>query len=254
MTSPAKSYKKPWLKVGENAFYSRLLIGFEQYRSPQIIADVLKASKVEIIIIGIITSQQKSKDNYSVDIISLGKIIDLSKYTIIGTTSSAGNADEAVKQGLLLCKFLDNRIVKLDVRTCLDDHAYPDNLQTLKASKELIRNGCIVLPMISPDIDVAQQLQDIGCAALRILVGKIGSNAGIENQNILKTITGMIEIPVIAEGGISRPSDISIAFEAGADAVLINTAIAKAPDPVRMAQAMRICVEAAYLYSNVCPK
>jgi thiazole synthase len=152
---------------------------------------------------------------------------------------------------LLLCASLKTRIVKLDVRSQIRNKIYPDNQQTLEAARELIRQDCIVLPMISPDPTTALRLQEIGCAALRVLAGVIGSKRGITNQLLIKTIADATEIPVIAEGGISKPSDVAIAMESGANAALVNTAIAQSSDPVRMASAMRSSVNAADVFCSV---
>lgn len=251
MSSINDVHKEPWLRIGEKLFFSRLLIGFEQYDSAQFIDDVLKASKAEIIMVGINMFQQEPENRFSVDLISLNKIIEISKYTLIGTTSSACSSQEATKQGLLLRDSLDSKIIKLDVRSHSDGYKYPNNVETIKAAERLIDNGCDVLPMISPDINSARKLQDLGCAALRILVGKIGSMSGIEDIAPLKNITEIVGIPVIAEGGISKPSDIALAFEAGADAVLVNTAIAKSIHPIKMAEVMRLSVESSDLYSSI---
>lgn len=236
----------PWLTIDGISLHSRLLIGFEQYRSPSIIKRVLEASGVEIIILQSNRWYKEKQENSPVDISRLSEIVDLSKYLVIGTTSSAINAKEAIDLALLLCESLKTRIVKLDVRLSSAGQIYPNNQQTLEAAKELIQQSCVVLPMISPDLVTASLLEEVGCAALRILAGAIGKNSGITNQHLIKTITSRIKIPVIAEGGISRPSDVNIAMESGAAAVLVNTAIAQSSDPVETAKAMRASVMKAW--------
>lgn len=241
---------EPWLVVSDEiVLRSRLLIGFEQYRSPSIIKAVLEASGVELIILTI-NPWQQDEQSPSVDLASLSSVVDLSKYIIVGTTSSATSAKQAIELGLVLCELLKTRIVKLDVRFPIGQRIYPDNEQVVQAAKELVNQGCVVLPMINPDLTTALRLRDLGCAALRVLAGVIGSRSGITNQHLLKMIAGAVEIPVIAEGGISKPSDVAIAMESGAKAVLVNTAIAQSNDPVKMARAMRLVVDAAYLYQG----
>ncbi len=163
--------------------------------------------------------------------------------TIMVNTSGARNHKEAVKIALIGRELTDSDWVKIEISGELK-YLLPDNEETIKASEILVKEGFKVFPYISPDLIVAKKLEDIGVSAVMPLGSPIGSNKGIDCEILLKAIINEISIPVIIDAGIGKPSHAAKAMEIGADAVLINTAIATSKDPFHMAKAFDLAVKA----------
>lgn len=174
------------------------------------------------------------------------EMLDLSKYTLLPNTAGAKTAEEAVRIAKLakasgLCD-----MVKVEIIGC-DRSLLPDPLETLKASEMLLEEGFIVLPYTSDDVVLAKRLEELGVHAVMPGAAPIGSGRGIMNPLNLKFIIEQSSVPVIVDAGIGSPKDASYAMELGADGVLLNTAVSGADDPVKMAQAMKLAIEAGRL-------
>jgi thiazole synthase len=231
---------EPWLVVGDRRFRSRLIVGIEQYESPEFIRQVLEATEADVFITTLDPDNRRS----SVLLSDLEGEIQLDKYNWIGTTSFARTADSA----LLTVQILNDRygidIIKLDVRT--PDNR-PDNAATITVAERLIRDGLTVLPFILPNPDDARRLEDVGCAAIRLMAAPVASGWGITDPAPLRTIIGQSGIPVVVEGGLATATHASAAMELGASAVLVNTALVRAGNPLRMAEAMKHAINAGRL-------
>jgi thiazole synthase len=165
---------------------------------------------------------------------------------LLPNTSGARTADEAVRLARLARSMGCGNWVKIEV---IQDQKYllPDNIETLSATQTLAKEGFVVLPYMSPDLSIAKRLVSAGAAAVMPLGAPIGSNRGLKTLDLLEIIIGEIDLPVIVDAGIGRPSHAAHAMEIGAAAVLLNTAIASSNNPVLMAQAFRLAVEAGRL-------
>jgi len=234
---------KDTLKIGSKIFNSRLMIGTGKYQSPQIMVDSLESSKSEIITVAIRRIKNLDKDS------NLLQQINWSKYWMLPNTAGCKNSEEAIRIALLgreLAKLSgqeDNNFIKLEV---IPDVRYllPDPIETLKAAEILVKKDFTVLPYINSDPILAKRLEEIGCSTVMPLGSPIGSGQGLLNHSNISIILENSKIPVIIDAGIGVPSEASQAMEMGADGVLINSAIALADDPVRMAQAMALGVNA----------
>src|SRR5581483_252606 len=224
--------EKPWLVLGEDQFYSRLLIGIEQYKSPLLIQQILEAASTEILTITL----EVDGSHESLSLLKLAEVVPLQNYTLIGTTSFARSASEAIFTARTLRKSLDIDIIKLDVRI---NYTIPNNTETVIVANELLKDGFHIIPMINPELDIALELEKIGCSAIRLLGSTIGSGSGIVNLYVIQQIIKNLHIPIIVEGGLRSAADAALAMEIRADAILINTALAKARNPVLMAAAMK---------------
>jgi thiazole synthase len=172
--------------------------------------------------------------------------IDTSRIMLLPNTAGCYTADEAIRTAHLAREAGLSNWIKLEV---IGDEQtlYPDNEALLEATRTLVKDGFVVLPYTNDDPVVCRKLEDAGAAAVMPLGAPIGSGLGIQNPNNIRIITAQARVPVIVDAGVGTASDASIAMELGADAVLMNTAIAGARDPVRMAAAMRLAVEAGRL-------
>ncbi len=231
---------EPWLVLGEHSFHSRLLIGIEQYDSPMLIRQVLDAANVEALTV----TYDREGSHPSLPLFKFADQHTLREYILLGTTSFARSKDEAIAMARMLRQSLDVKIIKLDVRT---EDTIPDNRGVVKVAEILIAEGFYVLPFIVPDPDVAIDLEKIGCSALRLMASPVGSGQGIINMQAIQNVLGISGLPIIVEGGLRSPSDAALAMELGAAAVLVNTALAKACNPVMMGVAMKSAVEAGRL-------
>ena len=231
------------LRIGKKIFKSRLMIGTGKYKSSQIMLDSLESSKSEIITVAI--RRIKNMDNHS----NLLQQINWSQYWMLPNTAGCKTSEEAVRIALLgreLAKLSgqeDNNFIKLEV---IPDIKYllPDPLETLKAAEILVNKDFTVLPYINADPILAKRLEEIGCATVMPLGSPIGSGQGLLNSSNISIIIENSNIPVIVDAGIGVPSEACQAMEMGADGVLINSAIALANNPARMAQAMALGVDA----------
>ncbi len=226
------------LVIAGRTFRSRLMLGTGKYRSPEETVAALEASGAEIVTVAI---RRLDLDNPNTK--TELDYIDWSRYTILPNTAGCRTVEEALMTARLARSLTGSNWVKLEV---IPDPKYllPDPVGTLEAAQRLIDDGFVVLPYIHADPILARRLEAIGCATVMPLGSPIGSGQGILTVDELKIIIENAGVPVVVDAGLGAPSDAALAMELGADAVLVNTAVAKAKDPVRMAEAMRLGVEA----------
>ena len=232
-----------FLEIGGKRFSSRLMVGTGKYTSPGVMVESLSNSESEIVTVAVRRVQNNQKSE------NLLEKIDWKKFWMLPNTAGCTNSDEAVRIAILgreLAKLSgqeDNNFVKLEV---IPDKKYllPDPIETLKAAEILIKKNFIVLPYINADPVLAQKLEEIGCSTVMPLGSPIGSGQGLLNLSNISIIIENSNIPVIIDAGIGVPSEASQAMELGADGVLINSAIALAKNPFKMATAMNYGVKA----------
>lgn len=229
------------LKIGSYEFTSRLLLGTGKYPDFDIQKKAVDISETEIL-----TFSVRRMNIYEASQPNFLEKLDVKKYTLLPNTAGAKTAEEAVRTAKLakasgLCDMIKVEVIG-DQRTLL-----PDPVETLKASEELLKEGFTVLPYTSDDVLLAKRLEEMGCHAIMPGASPIGSGQGIINPLNLSFIIEQANVPVIVDAGIGTPSDAAIAMEAGADGVLLNTAVSGAKDPVKMAQAMKLAIEAGRL-------
>ncbi|MCM3587469.1 thiazole synthase [Mesobacillus maritimus] len=229
------------LKLGDYSFQSRLLLGTGKYPSFEIQKEAVSVSEAEILTFAVrrMNIFEDSQPNFL-------EQLDLSKYTLLPNTAGAKTAEEAVRIAKLakasgLCDMIKVEVIG-DDKTLL-----PDPVETLKASEMLLAEGFIVLPYTSDDVVLAKRLENLGVHAIMPGASPIGSGKGIINPLNLKFIIEQTSIPVIVDAGIGSPKDAAFAMELGAEGVLLNTAVSGAKDPVKMALAMKLAVEAGRL-------
>ncbi|CAK7059523.1 MAG: Thiazole synthase [Kerstersia gyiorum] len=234
------------LRIGEREFSSRLLVGTGKYADFQQTREAIDASGAQIVTLAIRRiniGQDPSAPN-------LLDYLPPSQFTLLPNTAGCYTADDAVRTLRLARELLDGHdLVKLEV---LGDaqNLFPNMPETLKAAETLVKDGFKVMVYCSDDPIQARMLEDIGCVAIMPLASLIGSGMGILNPWNLRLIIDQSRVPVIVDAGVGTASDATVAMELGCDAVLMNTAIAGAREPVRMARAMQLAVEAgrnAYL-------
>lgn len=228
------------LTFGGKSFRSRLIVGTGKYASFEQMREAIEASGAEIVTVAVRRVNLPGQGE------SLLDYIDPARYTLLPNTAGCYTADEAVRTAYLAREAGLGEIVKLEV---IGDPKtlFPDIQGLLEATKILAGEGFIVLPYTNDDPVVAQKLVDTGAAAVMPLGAPIGSGLGIRNPYNIKIILENSTIPVIVDAGVGTASDATIAMELGCDGVLMNTAIAGAKDPVAMARAMKLAVEAGRL-------
>ena len=239
--------KDPFVLAGKE-YQSRLIVGTGKYKDFAENKRAVEASGAEIVTVAVrrVNITDPNKEN-------LLDYIDPKKYTILPNTAGCYTAEEAVRTCRLAREAGIGKLVKLEV---IGDQRtlFPDIPGTLEAAKILVKEGFVVLPYILDDPISCKKLEDIGCAAVMPLAAPIGSGLGIRNPYNLRIILEHSRIPVIVDAGVGTASDAAVALEMGCDAILMNTAIAEAKDPILMAEAMRLGVEAgrkAYLAGRV---
>ncbi|WP_225414245.1 HisA/HisF-related TIM barrel protein [Stigmatella hybrida] len=235
-----QSGSEPWLVAGPMKFRSRLILGIEQYVSAELVAKVLTASGCDVFI----TTLDLEQTRTSLLLSDIDQFVPLERFNWIGTTSFAHSKEDALRTVRSLRRAHGIEVFKLDVRP---SDNLPHNGQTLEAAKQLLDEGCAVMPFILPDLQDALALERMGCCALRIMAAPVASGRGIVDPKSLQQVIDAVSVPVIIEGGLGSPAQVAQAMEMGADAVLVNTAVAQAPDPVRMAEAMKHAVIAGRL-------
>ncbi len=257
LTSDLGSDPKPLVIAGKT-FRSRLMVGTGKYPTLESMRLALEASGCEIVTVAIRRVQAQAAGH-----IGLMDALDWTKYWLLPNTAGCQTAEEAVRVARLgremaqaVLGQTDNHFVKLEV---IKDAKYllPDPIGTYEAAKQLIAEGFTVLPYINADPQLAARLQEIGCATVMPLGSPIGSGQGLRSADAIRIIVEQATVPVVVDAGIGVPSEAAQAMELGADALLINTAIAQAHDPARMAQAMAFAAEAgrlAYLAGRIPPK
>ncbi len=228
------------LTIAGRQFHSRLFLGTGKFSSNETMRDALAASGAEIVTVALRRADLSGqRDPYA----NILEFIDPDRYLLLPNTSGAINAEEAVRLARLAAAVGLPKWVKLEIHP---DPTYllPDPIETLKAAEILVNEGFIVLPYINADPVLAKRLQDVGVATVMPLGSPIGSNRGLTTRDQLRIIIEQATVPVIVDAGLGVPSHAAEAMELGADAVLINTAIAIASDPSRMAIAFKQAVQA----------
>lgn len=226
------------LKIGEKTFESRLLLGTGKYTDATVQQEAIDASASQIL-----TFAVRRLDIFDKQQANFLESLDLAKYDLLPNTAGAKTAEEAVRLAKLARASGMCDMVKVEVIGC-DKTLLPDPIETLRASEELLKEGFIVLPYTSDDVVLARRLEELGCHAIMPAASPIGSGQGILNPLHLRFIIEQTTVPVIVDAGIGSPTDVAYAMELGADGVLLNSAVAHAQDPVKMARAMRLAVEA----------
>jgi thiazole synthase len=228
------------LRIAGREFRSRLILGTGKFSSPERMRETLDASGTEMVTVALRRADLSGKQDPFANIL---EFIDPKRYLILPNTSGAMNAGEAVRLARLAAAAGRPKWIKLEIHP---DPRYllPDPIETLKAAETLVGEGFVVLPYINADPVLAKRLQEVGTATVMPLGSPIGSNRGLETREQLRIIMEQATVPVVVDAGLGAPSHAAEAMELGADAVLVNTAIAVADDPVRMAVAFHKAVEA----------
>ncbi|MBM3847624.1 MAG: thiazole synthase [Verrucomicrobia bacterium] len=229
---------QPLILAGRE-FSSRLFVGTGKFSSHSAMRDALVSSGTQMVTVALRRADLSGRKDPFADILDY---IDPARYLILPNTSGAMNAEEAVRLARLAAAAGLPKWVKLEIHP---DPRYllPDPIETAAAAEQLVKEGFVVLPYINADPVLAKRLQDVGVAAVMPLGSPIGSNRGIETRGQIRIIVEQATVPVVVDAGIGAPSHAAEAMEMGADAVLVNTAIAIASDPSRMAEAFRCAVE-----------
>lgn len=224
------------LKIADKEFNSRLFTGTGKFSSSQLMEEALLASGSELVTVALKRVDLKEDD----DIL---KHLTHPQFSLLPNTSGVRNAKDAVFAAQLAREALETNWLKLEIHP---DPKYllPDPIETLKAAEELVKLGFIVLPYIHADPVLCKRLEEVGTAAVMPLGAPIGSNKGLKTRDFLEIIIEQSNIPVIVDAGIGAPSHAAEAMEMGADAVLVNTAIAVAQNPVAMGRAFKLAIEA----------
>jgi len=228
------------LAIAGRIFRSRLILGTGKFSSPEAMRDALEASGAEIVTVALRRADLSGRKDPFANIL---EYLDSSKFLLLPNTSGAMNAEEAVRLSRLAVAAGLPKWIKLEIHP---DPRYllPDPVETLKAAEILVQEGFTVLPYINADPVLAKRLQEAGVATVMPLGSPIGSNRGLQTRDQLRIIIEQATVPVVVDAGLGAPSHAAEAMEMGADAVLVNTAIAVASDPNRLAVAFKMAVEA----------
>ncbi len=236
------------LIIAGKSFWSRLLVGTGKYPSNEVMVQAHEASGAEIITVAVrrVNISDRSKE-------SLLDHIDTSKYSLLPNTAGCYTAEDAIRTARLGREAGLSNWVKLEV---IGDERtlFPDNEALIAATRELVKDDFVVLPYTNDDPVTCRKLEEAGAAAVMPLGAPIGSGLGIQNPNNIEIIREAAGVPVIVDAGVGTASDAAFAMELGVDGVLMNTGIAEATDPVAMAEAMRLAVDAgrlAYLAGRI---
>jgi thiazole synthase len=227
--------------LGDRAFTSRLILGTGKYENGAVMKAALEASGTEMVTVAL--------RRVNLDHLGKGSLIDeidQERYLLLPNTAGCYTAEEAIRTARLARELGGWNWVKLEV---IGDQKtlFPDNGELLKATATLVKEDFIVLPYTNDDPVVCKKLEDLGAAAVMPLGAPIGSGMGIRNPANLRIIIEQAGVPVIVDAGVGTASDAAVAMELGADAILMNTGIAGAQDPVAMARAMKLAIEAGWL-------
>ncbi|MSP92613.1 MAG: thiazole synthase [Myxococcales bacterium] len=230
----------PWTLAGRT-FHSRLLLGTGKYASIEQTRAALAAAGTEVVTVAVRRVDWSGRSGPSVL-----DALDRTRHTLLPNTAACYTADDAIRTARLGREAGMGDLVKLEV---IGDPKtlFPDNEALLEAAKVLVGEGFVVMPYCSDDPIVCRKLEDLGCAAVMPLAAPIGSGLGIRNPFNLRIIVEQARVPVIVDAGVGTASDAAVAMELGCTGVLMNTAIAAAREPVWMANAMRLAVEAGRL-------
>ncbi|MCG6659384.1 thiazole synthase [Halomonas campisalis] len=228
------------LVVAGRRFQSRLMVGTGKYRDFDETARALEASGTEVVTFAV----RRTNLGQNTDEPNLLDAVSPERYTLLPNTAGCYDARAAVRTCRLARELLDgHNLVKLEVLGD-DTTLYPNVVETLKAAEELVKDGFDVMAYTSDDPIVALELERLGCCAVMPLGSLIGSGCGIQNPHNIRLIIERARVPVLIDAGIGTPSEAALAMELGCDAVLMNSAIAHSPRPIRMAHAMKRAVEA----------
>jgi len=234
------------LELAGRVYQSRLLVGTGKYRDLMETGHAIEASGAEIVTVAV----RRTNLGQNPDEPNLLDVISPASYTILPNTAGCFNAKDAVRTCKLARELLDGHdLVKLEVLG-EEKTLYPNMTETLVAAEELINDGFQVMVYCSDDPLLAKRLEEMGCIAIMPLGAPIGSGLGIQNRYNIRQIVENASVPVLVDAGVGTASDATIAMELGCDGVLMNTAIAQAQDPIRMARAMKLAIESgreAYL-------
>jgi len=234
------SHEKDFLSLGGRTFRSRLLVGTGKYATFPLMKEALEKSEAEIVTVAV----RRVNLNRSAE--SLLDYIDTRRFTVLPNTAGCYTADDAIRTACLGREAGLSNWVKLEV-IGNEKTLFPDTEALLSATRTLVKEGFVVLPYTNDDPIMARKLQDAGAAAVMPLGAPIGSGMGIQNPANIRIILESATVPVIVDAGVGTASDASVAMELGCDAVLMNTGIAGAQDPVAMAEAMKLAVRAGRL-------
>jgi len=227
------------LEVGPFKFKSKLVLGTGKYENFEIMKEALEISGTDLVTVAIRRIDMNAPEGKG-----LLDFLDLNKYELLPNTAGCFNVEDAMLTARLAREALNTNLIKLEV---IGDKfsLWPDMEQTLEAAKMLIDEGFVVMPYCGPDPVGAKKLQEMGCHAVMPLASPIGSGLGIQDRETLSIVRKAItKVPMIVDAGVGTASDAAVAMELGADGVLMNTAIAEAKNPVRMAEAMKYSVMA----------
>ncbi|GAB2699882.1 thiazole synthase [Aliiglaciecola sp. 3_MG-2023] len=223
------------LTIAQHRFSSRLFSGTGKFSSSQVMLEALQASGTELVTLAMKRLDLKrGTDNLIEPLTQMG-------VKLLPNTSGARNAEEAIFAAQLAREMLHTHWIKLEIHP---DPKYlmPDPIETLKAAEILVKKGFVVMPYVHADPVLCRRLEEIGCAAVMPLASPIGSNQGLLTKTFLQMIIEQAQVPVVIDAGLGSPSDATAAMEMGADAVLVNTAIAASQQPVSIAQCFRQAV------------
>lgn len=223
------------LVIAGQQFKSRLIIGTGKFSSNKMMVEAIEKSKTDMVTVAL------RRVNLDDPLDNIMSVLDPKKYIILPNTSGAQDADEAIRIARLAKASGISDWIKLEV-TPDPKYLLPDGEETLKAAKVLVKEGFKVMPYINADPILAKKLEDAGTVSVMPLGSPIGSNRGLKTLELIRIIIEESNVPVVVDAGIGKPSDAALAMELGADAVLVNTAIATASDPVSMADAFRLAV------------
>jgi thiazole synthase len=228
--------KKDFFEIGAKKLKSRLFIGTGKLPTYKLIPEIVKKAGVEVLTVAVRRIDPDTREENILNYIP-------KNVTVMVNTSGSRNAKEAIKIAEIGSEIIETDWIKIEIEV---DYRYllPDNEETVKATKYLSKKGYKVFPYITPDLVTARKLQDAGACAVMPLGSFIGTNRGITAKSLIEPIIKEIDIPVIIDAGIGRPSHAAEAMEMGADAILVNTAVAIAKDPVKMSIALSEAVRA----------
>lgn len=227
------------LNIADKKISNRLFIGTGKFPNKPTIKDVLESTNIEVVTVALRRVDLTSKEDNIIDYIPKNCLI-------MPNTSGARNAQEAVRIARLAQAAGLGNWIKIEV---INDNKYllPDNLETLKATEILANEGFVALPYMNPDLALAKRLVKAGAKAIMPFGSPIGSNRGLKTEELVKIMVSEINLPIIVDAGLGKPSDASRCMELGCSAVLVNTAIATANDPINMAKAFSLAVKAGRL-------
>jgi thiazole synthase len=223
------------LVIADKSFSSRLFLGTGKFSSGELMERAILASGCEMVTVALKRIDMRGQND------NIMQYLNNKSLQILPNTSGVRTAKEAILVAQMAREALQTNWIKLEIHP---DPKYlmPDHIETLKAAEELVKLGFVVLPYVHADPVFCKQLEDVGVAAVMPLGSFIGSNRGLKTEDFIKVIIEQSNVPVIVDAGIGTPSHAAAAMELGADAVLINTAIAVATDPVSMAESFKLSV------------